>query len=308
MITVISRIVHYGLKNFWRNGLLSTATTAIVTLALVVFAGLIFANATTTNIVNFLKDKIDVSVYFQLNTPEDEILRVQEDLQRLPEVRSVSYVSTDRALEIFKERHQDDPDITRSLEQLSFNPLKASLDIKAHDPGNYAAIADYLGGAGLSQYIDNVNYSQNQEAIDNLAAIISNVDRAGLLITIFLSLIAGLVVFNTIRLAIYSNRDEISIMRAVGASNAFVRGPYVVEGILIGLIAAVVSLLFIVIGFLAAPLIYETNGAFDTSIPGFSLVSYFYQNFWKIFLYQALFGVALTSISSWIAVKRYLRN
>lgn len=308
MITVISRIVHYGLKNFWRNGLLSTATTAIVTLALIVFAGLIFANATSTAIVDFLKDKIDVSVYFHLGTPEDEILRVQESLRQFAEVRSVDYVSADEALEIFRERHQDDPDIIRSLEQLDSNPLQASLEVKAHDPGNYGAIADYLGNPDLRQYIDNVNYSQNQQAIDNLAAIVKNVDRAGLLITIFLAVIAGLVVFNTIRLVIYSNRDEISIMRAVGASNAFVRGPYVVEGVVIGLIAAAASLLLILLGFLLGPLIYETSQTFDTSIPGFSLGSYFYQNFWKLLLYQVLFGVILTSISSWIAVRRYLKN
>src|SRR3989338_6213710 len=100
MITIISRVIHYGFKNFWRNGLLSTATTAIVTLSLIVFAGLIFANATTTSIVDFLKDKVDVSVYFQLNTPEDEILSVQESLRGLPEVKSVEYLSSEQALQI----------------------------------------------------------------------------------------------------------------------------------------------------------------------------------------------------------------
>lgn len=287
---------------------MSTATTAIVTLSLIVFAGLIFANATTTSIVNFLKDKIDVSVYFQLNTPEDEILNVQESLRGLPEVKSVDYLSAEQALQIFKERHKDEPDITQSLEQLNGNPFEASLEIKAHDPGNYAAIANYLDDANLRQYIDKVNYFQNQKAINNLAAIVKNVDRAGLLITVFLSLIAGLVVFNTIRLVIYSNRDEISIMRAVGASNAFVRGPYVVEGILIGLIAAAISLILILLSFLIAPFIYQSSSAFDVSIPGFNITTFFYQNFFKLLLYQVLFGVFLTSISSFIAVRRYLKN
>jgi cell division transport system permease protein len=116
------------------------------------------------------------------------------------------------------------------------------------------------------------------------------------------------VVFNTIRLVIYSNRDEIAIMRAVGASNAFVRGPYVVEGVLIGLIAAAISLLLILLGFLISPLIYSTNSAFDVSIPGFTLKGFFYGNFFKLLLYQVLFGVLLTSISSFVAVRRYLKN
>jgi len=308
MITVISRIVHYGFKNFWRNGLLSTATTAIVTLSLIVFAGLIFANATTTSIIDFLKDKIDVSVYFQLNTPEDQILNVQESLRHLSQVKNVEYTSADKALEIFKERHRDEPDIIQSLEQLNSNPLEASLDIKAYDPGNYGAIAEYLNSSELRQYIDKVNYSENQQAIDNLSGIINNVDRAGLIVTIFLALIAGLVVFNTIRLVIYSNRDEISIMRAVGASNAFVRGPYVVEGIIIGIMAAFISLVLILLAFLLSPFIYKTSGSFDVSIPGFSIASYFYNHFWWLLFYQVVFGVCLTSISSFIAVKRYLKN
>src|SRR3989338_9120383 len=308
MITIISRVIHYGFKNFWRDGLLSTATTAIVTLSLIVFAGLIFANATTTSIVNFLKDKIDVSVYFQLNTPEDEILAVQESLTQLPEVKAVNYISADQALQIFKEKHKDEPEIAQSLNQLNSNPFEASLDIKAYDPTKYAGIADYLDRPELRQYIDKVNYFQNQQAIDNLAAIVKNVDRAGLLITIFLSLIAGLVVFNTIRLVIYSNRDEIAIMRAVGASNTFVRGPYVVEGILIGLIAAVISLILIFLGFVVSPFIYQASTTFDVSIPGFSITQYFYRSFFKLLLYQVLFGVLLTSISSFIAVRRYLRN
>src|SRR3989344_4041856 len=307
MITIISRVIHYGFKNFWRNGLLSTATTAIVTLSLIVFAGLIFANATTTSIVNFLKDKIDVSVYFQLNTPEDEILAVQESLTQLPEVRAVNYISADQALQIFKEKHKDEPEIAQSLNQLNSNPFEASLDIKAYDPTKYAGIADYLDDPSLRQYIDKVNYFQNQKAIDNLAAIVKNVDRAGLLITIFLSLIAGLVVFNTIRLVIYSNRDEISIMRAVGASNAFVRGPFVMEGIITGLLAAFLSLLLILLALLVTPLFYQ-NSYFDFSVPGFSILSYFSANFWKLLGSQVLFGVLLTAASSFAAVRRCLRN
>ena len=308
MITVISRVMQYGFKNFVRNGLLSTATTAIVTLSLVVFAGLVFANAMTNSLVGFLKDKIDISVYFQLNTPEDEILNVQQALQRLPQVKSVDYISADQALQIFKDRHKDEPDIAQSLQQLNTNPLEASLDIKAYDPSNYGGIADYLNGPDLRQYIDKVDYSQNQQAIENLAAIITNVNRAGLLVTILLSLIAGLVVFNTIRLVIYSNRDEIGIMRAVGASNMFVRGPYLVEGVLIGVLAAVISLLLILIALLLSPLIYTSSATFDVSIPGFNVMGYFAGNFLKLLIYQILFGVCLTTFSSFIAVKRYLKN
>lgn len=308
MITVLSRIIHYGLKNFVRNGLLSTATVAIVTLCLLVFAGLILANATTDHLVGFLEDKIDIAVYFKTNTPEDEILAVQSALEKLSEVRTVDYISADKALEIFKERHADEPAIAQSLDELNQNPLEASLSIKAKNPQQYASIAQYLQTPDLAQYIDTVSYNKNQAVIDRLGAIVGGVNRVGLLLTIILSLISGLVVFNTIRLVIYSNRDEIIIMRAVGASNTFVRGPYIMEGMIIGVLAAVISLVIILLGLLIAPLIYSGTSSFDLSIPGFSLSGYFFAHILSLLLYQILFGVGLTIISSLIAVRRYLRN
>ncbi len=308
MVTVISRIIHYGFKNFWRNGLLSTATVAIVTLCLVVFAGLIMANAMTKSIITFLQDKIDIAVYFKTTTPEDQILAVKSSLENLEDVRLVDYISADRALEMFKERHKDDPAITQSLSELNENPLEASLNVKAEDPNNYAAIAKFLENPDAAQYVSTISYNKNQSVINRLASIIGGVNRLGLAVTIILSLIAGLVVFNTIRLVIYSNRDEIAIMRAVGASNTFVRGPYVMEGVIIGVLAAVLSLLLILIGLLITPLFYEGGTYFNIDIPGLSLTDYFTEHFFALFGWQLLFGVGLTVVSSFIAVRRYLRN
>lgn len=307
MITVLSRIIHYGLKQFARNGLLSAATVAIVTLCLLVFGGLIVANAFTGATVEFLKDKIDVSVYFKTTAPEDEILRIKSSLEELQEVRAVEYISADRALEIFREKHQDDPTIVQSLEELSENPLEPSLNIKAHDPEKYATIAEYLGSPRLAEYVSSVGYARNQVVIDRLIAVVSGVNRTGLIITILLSLIAALVVFNTIRLAIYSNRDEIGIMRAVGASNALVRGPYVVWGGIIGAIAAILSLILVLIFLALAPLAYGGGDSFlDLSIPGFSVRSYLSGNFFALLGWQLLFGVVLSGASSFMAVRKYL--
>jgi len=308
MFTVLSRIVHLGFKNFWRNILVSTATVAVLTLSLFVFAGLVFANVVTQNLINYVKDKIDISVYFKINSPEDEILNIRQSLEKLPEVKSVEYISADQALEIFKASHANDPSINQSISELGTNPLEASLNVKAKDPSKYVTIAGYLDSQNLSQYIDNVSYSKNQTVIDRLASLISNVNRGGIILTIILALIAGLVMFNTIWLAIYSNRDEIGIMRVVGASNFFIRGPYIVQGIIGGALASVLSLIFLLILFLTAPLVYKNYGYFDISIPNFSLTSYFYLHLGQIFLYQLILGVLVAAVSSFVAVRRYLRN
>ena len=308
MFTILSRIIHYGFKNFWRNGLLSTAMIAIMTLSLMVFSGLILANVATDKAVSFLKDKIDISVYFKNTAPEDNILSIQTALEGLPEVKSVEYISSDKALEIFKAEHTNDPAIIQSLDQLGANPFQGSLSIKAYSPDQYEKIDQYLKADALVQYIEKVNFAQSQTAIDKLSSLISGVNRAGLLLTIILTLIAGLVVYNTVRLAIYSNRDEIGVMRLVGASNVFVRGPYLIEGLIAGFFSAVISTVAILVLVGLVPWIFSQSASSEVALPGFSFNGYIYANIFKLFFYQLIFGVGVAMVSSFIAVRKYLRS
>ena len=302
MLTVIWRIIYYGFKNFWRNTWPSIATVGTMVIALSVFLGLILFNAMTSKAIELIQDKIDISVYFKNTTSEDDILNIKQSLETLPEVKEVQYVSKDKALEIFKENHKSDETILQAINELDTNPLVASLNIRAKEPSQYALIADYLSSQNLSKFIDSLSYSKNQVVIDRLTTIIHNVNQGGFFITLILALVAGLVIFNTIRLAIYSDRDEIAIMRAVGASNAFVRGPYVVGGIIAGLISALISII------IALPLIYGVSPYLKVFIPNFNLFSYFVSNLFQLILYQIIFGVAIGSFSSFVAVRRYLKN
>jgi cell division transport system permease protein len=302
MFTIISRIFHFGLKNFWRNGWLSTATVAIMTLASIGFLGLIMFGVITHAAASAIQDKIDISVYFNTNTSEDEILNIQQSLEGLSQVASVNYISQDQALATFQQNHASDPTVSQAINQLDTNPLEASLNITAKDPSEYGAINDYLTSPDLSQYIDTISYAQNQDVINRLAAIVRDVNIGGWIVTIFLALVAGLVMFNTIRLAIYSNREEIGVMRVVGASNSLVRGPFVVEGMLWGLIAALVSLIVF------APVLYFVSPYLNEFIPGLNIFQYFYMHIFQLFVYELLFGVVIGGLSSFWAVRRYLKN
>lgn len=302
MFTVISRIFHYGFKNFWRNGWLSTVMVVIMIQAIFVFLGLIIFRVVAEQASLSVQETIDVSVFFKTNTSEDQILNIKQSLEGLSEVKEVEYVSRDAALAIFKKDHEKDPIISQGLNELDTNPLEASLNIKAQQLDQYASIAEYLKDRNLAAYISTVSYEKNQAAIDRLTAIVNNASRGGLALTVFLALFAGLVVFNTIRLAIYSNREEIGIMRVVGASNSFVRGPSIVEGMISGVLAAVFSLV------LMWPIVHFVSPPLGDSIPGLNLAQYFYKNIFRLFLYQLLFGVGIGSVSSFIAVRRYLKN
>jgi len=301
MLTTLFRIIKYGFLGFWRNGWLSTATLSIIVLALLVFEGLIISNVLTKTALTSLQEKIDISVYFKSNTSEDDILKIKKSLESLAEVKGVEYISRDRALEIFKERHKDDPTITQSLEELKENPLLASLNIKAHNPKEYVTIADYLEKADFKVWFEKVTYAQNAIVIERLGRIIDTAEKGGLILIIFLALIAVLITFNTIRLAIYSSREEIGIMRLVGASNSFIRGPYVVEGIIYGLVAGILSVI------IAAPIVYFVSPYVKIFISEMNLWLYFTSNLIGILGYQLLFGVGLGVISSVIAIRKYLR-
>lgn len=301
MLTTLSRVIKYGLVGFWRNGWLSTATIAIVFLVLVGFGGLLMFNSLANIVLADIQDKIDISVYFKLDAPEDRMLDLQRSLESLPEVKKVEYISRDQALETFKQQHKDDATVTQALDAIDTNPLAASLNIKARDLKDYATIAGYLDKDTYKEITDKVSYTQNVGVIDRLKKIKGTVEQGGLLLIVFISLIAALIIFNTIRLAIYSNREELAVMRLVGASNFFIRGPYMVEGIIYGVTGSIMSIIVVTLGvFYAAP--YA-----KIFVPDINGWAYYLSNFLMFASAQILFGVGLGVLSSYIAVRKYLR-
>lgn len=301
MATLLLRITKYGIQNFWRNGWLSIATVAVMVIALWVFLGLRIFGVVMDQAIASVRDKIDISVYFKTTAPEDEILKIQRSLESLPDVKQVEYISRDTALALFTEKHKDDTTISQALSEIGENPLSASLNIKARDPEKYGVIASYLDVDAFTPFIEKVSYAQNQVVIERLVGIIAGAERGGFALTVFLALVAGLVTFNTIRLAIYSNREEIGIMRLVGASNTFIRGPYVTEGALQGGVAAIVSL------GIAVPLIILVSPYVQAVIPASDLAAYVRNEFPVLLGTQLLFGAGLGIVSSFIAIRRYLK-
>ena len=301
MFTALYRIIKYGLQGFKRNSWLSVTTIIVMTLTLSVFLGLILFSVLTTDAINLLKEKIDISVYFKTTTSEDDILKIKRSLESLAEIKSVDYISRDQALAIFKERHKEEQTISEAINVLDQNPLSASLNIKAKDPKDYPVVAAYLNNETLKDSIEQVSYNQNQIVIDRLATIVDTVQKSGISLILILSVVAILVCLNAIMLAIHSTRDEISIMRLVGASNVFIRGPYIIQGILYGIIAAIVSIL------ISLPIVYFASPYLQMVMPEINLWAYLVGNVFSLTIYQILFGIILGSVSSAIAVRKYLK-
>ncbi|HEY0220631.1 MAG TPA: permease-like cell division protein FtsX [Candidatus Paceibacterota bacterium] len=301
----IKRVMRAGFYSFWRNSFVSLSSILVMVVTLSVIGSIIFSGAILGSTLDQIKDKVDVNVYFVTTAEEEDILSMKKSIEGLPEVSAVSYVSREESLANFKTRHENDEFTLQALDELGENPLGATLNIKAKDPSQYETIAQFLKSrSALSSdgttIIDKVNYYQNKEAIDRLTRIINSANTLGLALTIFLICISILITFNTIRLVIYMSRDEISVMRLVGASTGYIRGPFFVAGAIYGFISAIVTLI------LFYPITLWLGSTTQNFFVGLNLFHYYTSNFGQIFLLIVGSGVIIGSISSFLAVRKYL--
>lgn len=304
--TIFKRVMTAGAKNFARGGSVTVATVLIMTVTLGIIGLLIFLSAILTSTLDEIKDKVDVNVYFVTTASDSAIQDVIAKVKQLPQVADVTFTSRDEALAAFRERHATDQLTLQALAELGDNPLDASIAIKAKDPSQYEAIVNFLGSdtalsSDTSSIIDRINYYQNKTVIDRLAAAIRTTERAGFVIVLLFALASTIIAFATIRLAIYSSREEIAVMRLVGASNAYIRGPFIVAGVMAGVIAALITLVVLF------PASWYAGNTLESWLAGFNLFTYYLNRFAMIFLILVCSGAALGGLASWLAVRRYLK-
>ena len=306
MLIHAKRIIRAGYHNFIRSGFTSLASILIMTITLFVITSLIFIQASLSASLNDLRDKVDVTVYFVPGAEEASIFKVEESLKKLPEIKEVTYISADEALSNFKDKHSNDYLTLQALDELNDNPLGASLGIKANDPSQYESIDKYFeNDSALSQgaltIIDKVDYKNNKAVIDRLTSIINGARSLGFAVSLVLIIISIIITFNTIRLIIYMSREEISVMKLVGAAGKYVRGPFIVSGILVGVTASVLTILIFI------PISIWLGNHMSDFI-GINLYNYYKSNFFELFVMMLGSGILLGSISSFFAINRFLKK
>ncbi len=305
MITSLKRVIRAGFVGFWRNGFVSLSAIFVIAVTLIVVGSSMLVGQLLDASLVQVREKVDINVYMVTTASEDEINVLKSSLESLPDVREVIYTSREDALAQFRERHQNDELTIQALEELGDNPLGASLSIRANETSQYESIATFLTEHQAAEspeapLIDRINFNQNKEAIDKLTSIINTVERTSYIAMLILIGASILIAFNTIRLAIYTSREEISVMRLVGASNMFIRGPFVLQGVLYGLIAGVLTLLVLY------PVVLWL-GPGTQAFFGFNIFNYFVENFGYLFFVLVGSGTVLGVVSSTLAIARYLR-
>jgi len=301
MLTSFKRVIKTGWKGFRRNIGLSLATILIMVMVISLATLLFLLNPVSDILITDIKEKVDISVYFKEDVLSEDILEVETEILKIPEVKDVEYVSKEQALEKFIEKHRDDPVLMESLTEVGANPFLASLNIMAWEVSQYEQVTNFLETSSFRSLIDKVDYHQRKPVIDKVFSMVSGFNKIGIFFSIVFAVVAVLVAFNTIRIAIYNSGEEISIMRLVGASNRFVRGPFLIQGVIIGFIAALITVL------ISFGLCYGFDAKIKAIAPEISIFSIFVSNFFVLFLIQLATGIGLGIISSYIAVRKYLK-
>lgn len=303
MFVAILRILKFAIHDFWRNIWLSLVTISILTLALLSVNVLIFMNVMTDEIITSVQDKIDVSVFFKEETTKAEIDNLKTKLMEIPDVKDVVYVSKEEALEKFKEKHKDNQKIQETLAEIGENPLLNSVIIKAHSTQGYDSILAFLENHEYSNLIQDKNFTDHRLIINRINNITNKIEKFGITISIVFGLIAVLIVYNAIRVIIYTHKEEIGVMRLVGATNWFIRMPFLISSLIYAILAVVISvgILYPLLGLIQP---YFNNLLADY---GFDLVAYFNSQFLLIFGIELAGVIILTVISSGLAIGKYLK-
>jgi cell division transport system permease protein len=297
----LKRIIKLGWTTFRRDGELALATLFILVIAISVVTTLFLSREMSNFLISTLQEKVDVSVYFKESATETEILDLKEELAKMEEIREVDYVSQAQAYKDFVERHEGEEIIMESLEEIGENPFLASLNIKAWKTSQYGTISTFLEHPSFETLIEKVDYFQRKPVIERIFSLTGAVNSIGILFSVILVIVAVLVTFNTIRLAIYNSREEIKIQRLVGAGNWFIRGPFLIQGVMAGIFASFICLaIFGLTSWIVSPKI-------EFFFPDLNLFNIFTENLGLIFLLQFFAGVSLGIISSLIAIRKYLK-
>ncbi|MBI4054234.1 MAG: FtsX-like permease family protein [Candidatus Doudnabacteria bacterium] len=298
----LSRVINYGLVNLWRHRLLSLTAVVVMGISMSVLGLLLVVNQLADLSSSTIKDRVDVSIFFTPEATDDQVTEVKAEFEKFEEVKSINFISAEAALEKFKQRHGNDPLIQATLLELEANPLDSTLVVTAHDLGQYPLLIQKIERSRFHPLIKEINYEDNRALIERLDTITQGIRNFGVLLAVIFGCTTVLVTFNTLKLTIFSRREEIEIMRLVGASNWYIRGPYLVEGTAYGIFGGVISS-SLIYPFLA----FVEHGA--SNFFGFRLpqASFFHEGFWLLIIIQIGVGIGLGVISSVIATRRHLQ-
>jgi cell division transport system permease protein len=296
------RIVKFAGQDMIRNMSLSIMTVFILILMLLTVNTIVAIRALTSEATELIKGQIDVSIFISHAATDSEIEEIRSVVENFPEVVGLTYKTSEEVLEDFRSNYQDNPDIITSLEELESNPLGPTMIVQTREPGDYETIIAALQVPEYENIIEARTFDDTQVTIERIELITTQVEVFSIALSVFFGVVAFFIIFNTIRVSIYTQRTEISIKKLVGATSSFVRGPYIVQAIFFTILSTILSILILstAIKFFDpyVAVVFEQNQV---------LTNYFTSNILVLTSVQFVAVLLLTTVSSILAMRRYLR-
>jgi cell division transport system permease protein len=286
----------------WRNIGLSFMTVFILILMLFSVNMLWSVKVLTNEAVSLVKDQVSLATYLVPTVSDKDVLDLKNHIEAISEVEKVDVMSRADVLESFQKRHQNSPEVLGALKELDNNPFGPTLMIKTKEPDSYKQVLEVLNSPNYAGLIESKSFDGHEDALLRLQSITNRVENIGLGLTIAFGLIAFLIIFNTVRVAIFTHRTEISIKRLVGAHNWFIRGPYLVESLLFTVISVLITA--VVLYFVFQKLDPYLGAVFPRD---FSLTNYYKSNILYLAFVQTSSVLVLTIISSSLAMRKQLK-
>ncbi len=299
------RMCRYGVNNFSRNAWLTIAATAVMTITLLIVFATLAARNTLVSSVDVIRENVDMSIYIKTDTPKDTVEEIQSGLEGLTSVKSVTYITPEDAREAFAISNDEDADTLNALNEAS-NRFPGTFNVQLDDINDTDELRAFTDSNATVKANIDANRppsfaGERRSAIEGIAQGVVFADRVGIIATVVFVVISSLIVFNTIRMAIFNRRDEIEMMKLIGADKSFIRGPFIVEAVVYGFIAAVLATIIGVAGLfwikdrLIGGIEIQPTIEFVTNYIGFVLLA------------MILLGAAIGVFSSLLATRRYLK-
>ena len=307
-----ARIIKYGTKGFSRNIWLSTAATAVMSITLIILFVTVVASVILTNTAEMMKDKIDITIYFKPNTSEEELGKLTEIIKKDPNIKSVESSTSEDEYKKFLEENKASDDIINVLdsemEKMMIDKMQATMRIKVYDVDNLDSIKNIVEKDDeFSQFTDKEKaptYDVNRAEIATITSWARIARTGGVILAVVFLIISILIIFSTIRMAIFSRREEIYMMKLVGAEKGFIRGPFLIEAEMCGIIAGIIAGTVSYFGFK-----FLTPRLMNYGITVDQITNIMESNqLILVFLAFILMGMLIGRISAWLAVSRYLNR
>jgi len=302
MIT-LWRMFKTGFRNLFRNAWLSIAATAIMVVTLVIVAFFAFSALFLQNQLAAVREKIDLTVFLKGEATPDQVKQLQANIQTFDNVAEVRYVSKTDALERLRTSSKDGEQLAKTATEIG-NPLPASLEVRTETLENLDSLNSQIkadSGAIIVASTSNDDSDVRRKVVDRIVSISSGVSKVGTVISVAFLLISLMIIFNTIRMAIFTRREEIEIMKLVGATNWYIRGPFLIEGAMYGIIGATIAMA------ITLPLINVARPLFTSYFNASDVVTFVTDRIFLVTIAMYTLGIVIGTLSSFLAISRHLK-